>query len=201
MADNIKAKKPYPAPTNVTSFETMKVESADKDGYTIINKHDFDEDKHVPFDEDDDDNADEADGNAPVASNASGTFDEPTPSDIRYPNKDNTEFENNHGAYVGQSAAELRDGAGMEQKPGGLDPSVHEEVQGAAEDTRRAQERAAAPSRGKIQRKAFVDQVSPPKKVKPSVKDDGDVAKKNGKPDGDKKSGSTTDTADQTAKQ
>src|SRR3954463_8348807 len=32
------------------------------------------------------------------AGNASGTFDEPTPTDIRYPNKDATEFESNHGA-------------------------------------------------------------------------------------------------------
>jgi hypothetical protein len=63
--------------------------------------------------------------------NPSGTYSEPTPTDIRYPDKDATEFENNHGAFVGKSAAEMREAADMEDKPGGLRPEVHEKVQEA----------------------------------------------------------------------
>jgi hypothetical protein len=63
--------------------------------------------------------------------NPSGTYSEPTPTDIRYPNKDATEFENNHGAFVGRSAAQMREEAGMEDKPGGLIPEVHEAVKEA----------------------------------------------------------------------
>ena len=54
--------------------------------------------------------------------NTSGTFDTPTPTDIRFANMDQTEFENNHGAFVGRSAAELRAAAGMPDRPGGIDP-------------------------------------------------------------------------------
>jgi hypothetical protein len=54
--------------------------------------------------------------------NPSGTFSEPTPTDIRYPDKDATEFENNHGAFIGKSAAELRDEKGLPDAPGGLEP-------------------------------------------------------------------------------
>ena len=70
-------------------------------------------------------------GGATLASagNTSGTFSEPTPSDIRYPDKDATEFENNHGAFVNKSAAGMRETMGLEHKPGGLYPEVHEDVQ------------------------------------------------------------------------
>jgi hypothetical protein len=65
--------------------------------------------------------------------NPSGTYSEPTPTDIRYPDKDATEFENNHGAFIGKSAGQMRESVGMEDKPGGLRPEVHEKVQEATE--------------------------------------------------------------------
>lgn len=56
--------------------------------------------------------------------NPSGTFSEPTPTDIRYPNKDETEFENNHGAFIGKSAAQMREDKGLPDAPGGLAPDA-----------------------------------------------------------------------------
>lgn len=66
-------------------------------------------------------------GPSPLAHgrNPSGTFSEPTPTDIRYPNKDETEFENNHGAFLGKSAAQMRDAAGLPDAPGGIHPHGH----------------------------------------------------------------------------
>jgi hypothetical protein len=54
--------------------------------------------------------------------NPDGTYSEPTPSDIRYPNKDATEFANNHGAFVRKSAAQMREDQGLPDAPGGLHP-------------------------------------------------------------------------------
>lgn len=54
--------------------------------------------------------------------NASGTFPEPTPSDVRYSDDLETEFENNLGAQVGKSAAQMREAAGLPDAPGGLRP-------------------------------------------------------------------------------
>lgn len=68
-----------------------------------------------------------------MGKNPSGTYSEPTPTDTRYPNKNATEFENNHGAFIGKSAAQIRESAGMEDKPGGIHPEVHEKVQEAAQ--------------------------------------------------------------------
>jgi len=57
-----------------------------------------------------------------VGRNPSGTFSEPTPTDVRYPNKLETEFENNMGAHVGKSAAQLRETLGLPDQAGGLKP-------------------------------------------------------------------------------
>jgi hypothetical protein len=54
--------------------------------------------------------------------NPTGTFSEPTPTDVRYPNKLTTEFENNLGAYVGRNAADMRRQYEMPDAPGGLAP-------------------------------------------------------------------------------
>lgn len=59
-----------------------------------------------------------------TSKNPSGTFSEPTPTDIRYPNKRATEFENNLGAFIGKSAAGLRKEAGMPDVPGGIRGAV-----------------------------------------------------------------------------
>jgi hypothetical protein len=128
--------------------------------YKVINKEDYNEKEHTLY-EDKDDKSGETQqpmteterrvyeenkaqkmvnanygvmhGTPLVASdkNPSGTFSEPTPTDIRYPDKDATEFENNHGAFLGKSAAQMRETAGMDDKPGGLRPEVHEKVQEA----------------------------------------------------------------------
>ena len=65
--------------------------------------------------------------------NPSGTYSEPTPTDIRYPNKDETEFENNHGAFVNKSAAGMRKELGLLDEPGGLNPKRHKNVKQAEE--------------------------------------------------------------------
>lgn len=56
----------------------------------------------------------------PLGRNTSGTYSKPTPSDVRYPDKDATEFENNHGAFVQRDAAHMRAAAGQEPLPGGV---------------------------------------------------------------------------------
>lgn len=72
------------------------------------------------------------DGSAPHrAKNADGTYSEPTPTDVRYPDMDKTEFANNHGAFVNKSAAQMRDEMGIEDAPGGLDPKREREVRRA----------------------------------------------------------------------
>ena len=86
--------------------------------YSIINESDFDPKKHTRYE-----------GALPrntvtdlANRNADGTFSEPTPTDIRYPNKDLTEFANNHGAHVNRSAAEMRKEKELPDAPGGLAP-------------------------------------------------------------------------------
>jgi hypothetical protein len=54
--------------------------------------------------------------------NPSGTYSTPTPTDIRFPDKQATEFENNMGAFVGKSAADLRAERGLPDAPGGIKP-------------------------------------------------------------------------------
>jgi hypothetical protein len=56
--------------------------------------------------------------------NTSGTYSEPTPSDIRYPDKSKTEFENNQGAFIDKSAAGMREERGLPDAPGGLAPAA-----------------------------------------------------------------------------
>ena len=56
----------------------------------------------------------------PLGRNPSGTYSEPTPSDIRFPDKDATEFENNHGAFLARDAASMRKATGQPDAPGGV---------------------------------------------------------------------------------
>lgn len=127
--------------------DTIKVKADNAAGYRIINAADFNPKEHKAFDDADgairernqadaeatekvmaerkaQANFGQVDGNGLDGSgkNPSGTYSEPTPTDIRYPDKDKTEFENNHGAYVAKSAAELRDEKGLPDAPGGLAP-------------------------------------------------------------------------------
>jgi len=156
----------------MSDIETVKVKA--ETGNAIINLSDYDPNKHELVDDeskakvaarDNPQNPDavkaakeaeehriaeanrgQIDGNAsrPQA-NASGTFDEPTPTDVRFPNKNTTEFESNHGAQVGKSAAGLREELGMEQKPGGLHPEVKEKVDEAEKVMKSAMAEAAKP--------------------------------------------------------
>jgi len=133
----------------MSAVDTVKIKHGDS--YAIINKSDFDKDKHTLFEgaQNDDANPTKVEdefarqkdaertyeanrgisGGPGIASdgrNPSGTFSEPTPTDIRFPNKDETEFENNHGAFVGKSAAQMRADQGLPDAPGGLAPdAVH----------------------------------------------------------------------------
>jgi len=127
-------------------IETVKVVNPnDPDGgHMIINRSDFDESKHTLHPDNEGEVGSDAksdarrhfehndelrklEANRGVAGgpavnsdgrNPSGTFSEPTPTDIRYPNKDETEFENNHGAFVQKSAAQMREEKGL--PPGGF---------------------------------------------------------------------------------
>lgn len=131
----------------MSAVETIKIKSDGPKGFRVINRSSFDPKVHKPFDEkvgapsltpaeqkaaDELDARRKAEANRGQAGNASpsdvatrnpsGTFSEPTPTDIRYPDKDATEFENNHGAFVGKSAAGLREEIGMPDAPGGIKP-------------------------------------------------------------------------------
>jgi hypothetical protein len=139
----------------MSDLETVKVKNGDD--YAIINKADFDPDKHEPFDDEskaaisdtgsdgltDDERAQlsmlEAKRTAQAnrgttasepasaddqGKNPSGTFSTPTPTDIRFPDKQATEFENNQGAFIGKSAADLREDMGLPDAPGGIKPPV-----------------------------------------------------------------------------
>jgi hypothetical protein len=126
--------------------DTVKVHNPDdpQGGFMIINADDYHKDQESknpryelhPANESSDKAISDRSGTHLLANsgrNADGTFSEPTPTDIRYPDKNTTEYANNHGAFMGNSAAEHREAAGMEQRPGGLDPDKHEEVQEAQE--------------------------------------------------------------------
>lgn len=113
----------------MSDIKTVAVE--DGDSYRIINESDFDEKTMTKFT-----------GTLPrdtvkdlTTRNADGTFSEPTPSDVRYPDKDKTEFANNHGAFVGKSAAQMREDQGLPDAPGGLspDPALVKPVKDAEE--------------------------------------------------------------------
>ena len=136
------------------NIDTLKVKHKDDAGndHMIINRSDYDPKKHKLFEGENDDahltkpddevaRRKEAervyDANRGISGgpgiggdgrNPSGTFSEPTPTDIRYPDKDLTEFENNHGAFVGKSAAQMRDAAGLPDAPGGLAPTLDVEI-------------------------------------------------------------------------
>lgn len=140
----------------MTSVETVKIKHKHGDGgadshFAIINKSDFDPKKHKLHGENDDTNLTEADeairkqreaertyeanrgiSGGPSLSgdgkNPSGTYSEPTPTDVRFPNKNETEFENNHGAFVGKAAAQMREEAGLPDAPGGLNPGSQVEI-------------------------------------------------------------------------
>lgn len=120
----------------MADLKTVAVE--DGNSYRIINETDFDEATMKLYS-----------GVMPhntvtdlTNRNTDGTFSEPTPTDIRYPNKDNTEFANNHGAFVGKSAAGMREEAGLPDAPGGLapDPLLVQPVKDIAEAAAKAAE-------------------------------------------------------------
>jgi hypothetical protein len=114
MADNdIVKETPHDVPT-------VRVKD-DEGGYKIINRKDYDAKEHGPIIKGGEDQEQSAFGTG--GRNTSGTFSEPTPTDIRYPNKDATEYENNHGAFVNKSAAQMRVDRGMPDEPGGLYPA------------------------------------------------------------------------------
>lgn len=106
--------------------KTVKIKASNSRGYKIINESDFDSKKHKLLGSPDDnvDREREAREAAAAAAqkNTSGTYSEPTPTDVRFPDKTQTEFENNLGAQLGKSAAEMREAAGLQDAPGGLKP-------------------------------------------------------------------------------
>jgi len=130
-------------------MDTIKVKHSDSEGndHLIINLADFNKDQHEPFDDfeakkldpkrspefqaflDSEEAKRIANANRGVTTgttvnndgrNPSGTFSEPTPTDIRFPNKDLTEFENNRGAFRRKSASDLRKEKGLPDVPGGV---------------------------------------------------------------------------------
>lgn len=118
----------------MANIETVAVKSGDS--YALINKSDFDEKKHELYE-----GATPSETVTDLSRNPSGTFSEPTPTDIRYPDKAKTEFENNTGAFIGKSAAELREELELPDAPGGLDPDPVLAKQ--VEEQKRAEEAAA----------------------------------------------------------
>lgn len=129
---------------------TVKVKTDNEQGYQVINASDFDQGKHVAYDDESraavggqtdvqreaseklaaerkaQANYGQAGGGAisDSAKNPSGTFSEPTPTNVQYSNMDATEFENNHGSQVGKSAAGLRAELGLPDVTGGLYPQI-----------------------------------------------------------------------------
>lgn len=111
----------------MSDLEIVKIK--DGDSYKIINKSDFKDGSDELFHEKGEGEAtDRSPGMEAGGKNPSGTFSEPTPTDIRYPNVDATEFENNHGAFVAKSAADLRQERGLPDAPGGIMPEVVADV-------------------------------------------------------------------------
>lgn len=104
---------------------TVRIKNPHKRGYATINESDYDPKKHTLI------KGGEDQENAAVADsgkNPSGTYSEPTPTDIRYPDKTETEFENNMGAFIDKSAAGLREERGLPDAPGGIHPVEGMEV-------------------------------------------------------------------------
>jgi hypothetical protein len=124
MADNERAAQENVAQeAKATPHDVPTVRVRTDDGqYKIINRKDYNEKEHGAIIKG---GEDQEQGLFAGASdrNPSGTYSEPTPTDIRYPDKDATEFENNHGAFVNKSAAQMREEKGMEDAPGGLYPA------------------------------------------------------------------------------
>lgn len=85
----------------------------------------------------------------PLGRNTSGTYSKPTPSDIRYPDKDLTEFENNHGAFVQKDAASMRDSLGLPPLPGGLLVPVDDLIENRPDNPDVVPEGAALKAKGK----------------------------------------------------
>lgn len=137
------------------------------ESFAIINESDFDPDRHELFAgekvggkssaqalADDMETRRQLDANRGVVNgsgptdngrNATGTYREPTPSDVRFPDMNATEFENNHGAFVGRAAPDLRAQMDMPDEPGGVRPEVKEAVEGATQVAIEAAKVAAAP--------------------------------------------------------
>jgi hypothetical protein len=122
-------------------MDTLKtVAIKDGDSYIIINESDFDEKKgHQRYE-----GALPRDTVTGLSKNPDGTFSEPTPTDIRYPDKNKTEFANNHRS--GMSAAEARKAAKLEDAPGGLapDPVLAKQVKDGDEASKAAAKAEAA---------------------------------------------------------
>lgn len=185
--------------------DTVKVKNPeDKDGgFMIVNKSDFEANQANP-DADpkweeykEDPKKLKARGAAgdrrdtrPPPTNASGTYDEPTPTNVKYGNKDATEFENNHGAFVGQSAAELRDALEMDDEPGGLHPEIHEQVEEAEQTMKAALEAANSKSDLSSIRKGNLARRKPKRLASDADEEDADEEdnkKSSAKKNGDKK--------------
>lgn len=125
---------------------TLRVKKNNEAGYSRINLSDFNPEVHEPFDKEGAElikaqkrgdkehvesvleaqrkanaNYGQIQGGVAVdGRNTDGTFSTPTPTDIRYPNKDRTEFANNHGAFLRKSASEMRQDAGKPDVAGGI---------------------------------------------------------------------------------
>lgn len=166
-------------------MDTVKIKHSDDEGndHLIINKSDYDPSVHtlyqgqpeVDLGVSDEEaaklearrkyDANRGITNVPAAEDAgrnpSGTFSEPTPTDIRYPDKNATEFENNHGAFIGKSAAGIREELGMKDKPGGLKPEVHEAVKASEAAVVSAAETVAASAKEPVAIKELDDMTVP----------------------------------------
>jgi hypothetical protein len=131
------------------SLETVKVKREGGRGFRLINRKDFDPKKHTMLEGEKpksetpaqriareeseladarrtaEGNRGQVDGSGNIADgkNPSGTYSEPTPTDVRFPDKLATEFENNLGQSVNKSAAGLREEQGLPDAPGGIKPA------------------------------------------------------------------------------
>lgn len=171
----------------MSAVETVKVKADTPRGYRIINKSSFDPKVHKAYDAEARRDKDESDAEklareesekdqarrkveanrgqvegsvvADGTKNPSGTFSEPTPTDIRYPNKQDTEFENNMGAFVNKSAAQIRAENGMEDKPGGLNPEKKEAEDAKVAEAKMANKLRADGESGELKKAADGDKL------------------------------------------